>query len=76
MSQSELRDLLKPLKAEAPIKSKNNPNASYIFRGVDEFVVVVMDGVSTDSRVAAINHIPDVGPVWECSRRNWESRLR
>jgi hypothetical protein len=76
MSQSELKDLLMPLKADAPIKSKGSPNATYIFRGLDEFVIVVMDGATTDARVAAVNHIPDVGPVWERSRRNWESRLR
>jgi hypothetical protein len=76
MGRSELVDVLKPLKADLPILGKNGSNTSYMFRGVDEFVVVVMDGVNNDAKVAAVNHVPDVGPEWERSRRNWESRLR
>lgn len=76
MGRPELLDVLKPLKADAPILSKNGSNKSYVFRGLDEFVVVVMDGAKDDATVAAVNHIPDGGPVWERARRNWESRLR
>jgi hypothetical protein len=76
MGQSELVEVLRPLKADLPIRSKRDSNASYMFRGVDEFVVIVMDGVNDDAKVAAVNHIPDVGPVWERARRNWESRFR
>jgi hypothetical protein len=47
-----------------------------LFRGVDEFVDVVMDGTGEDAHVSEVKRIPDNGPWWENARRNWEWRFR
>jgi hypothetical protein len=76
MDEAEVRALLKPFRADLPVTLNGVAGDAYFFHGVDEFVEVIMDGTGDDARVLQVNRIPDDGPWWDRSRRNWEWRLR
>lgn len=77
MTQPEVRALLRPLRADRMITPPAGAGAGeYLFRGIDEFVVVVMDGAGEGARVVGVQRLTDTGPFWERLRRNWEARFR
>jgi len=76
MEHSEVRGLLKPFREDHIITEKGKAGGTYCFRGIDEWVSVVMDGTGEEARVVDVKHEPDGGPWWERTRRNWEWRLR
>ena len=75
LTQTEVRGLLKPLRADWMITRKDN-KGEYLFRGIDELIVVVMDGNAEDACVQEVRHLADTGPWWERERRNWHERFR
>jgi hypothetical protein len=76
MEHSEVQALLKPFRADHIITEKGKAGGTYFFRGIDEWVGVVMDGTGEEARVVDVKRSPDGGPWWERTRRNWEWRLR
>jgi hypothetical protein len=76
MTQDEVQATLKPLRADLMATKKNQKGGEYLFRGTDEFIIVLMDGTDDDAHVAKVTHFSDTGPWWERMRRNWEGRLR
>jgi hypothetical protein len=76
LTQADVRAILIPLRADMMIKGEKEKEGKYLVRGIDEFIIVVMDGDAQDARVSEVKHVPDVGPWWERWRRNWEARFR
>jgi hypothetical protein len=76
LTQTEVKAILAPIRADFMNTRANQKGGEYLFRGTDEFVIVIMDGSDEDACVAQVRHMPDTGPFWDRMRRNWHARFR
>ena len=74
LTNGEVAQILAPVRPI--VLNTKSGGLAYMLRGVDEMVVVEVEGQGLDSPVLKVRRLSDTGPFWERIRRNWSARFR